>query len=171
MASTSFTHLSKKVLVDELKEKSIDKKEVLAVVEEEGHTWITPIYEYLTKEILPKEKRKARAIRSKAGRYAMTNGILYKKSFLRPWLRCVGPLQTNYVLREIYKGSCSMHASPRSMVAKALRSGYYWPTMHTDARNLIRECSSCQGIDIAGHFPKGPGKAKFLIVAIDYFTK
>ncbi|GKB27860.1 reverse transcriptase domain-containing protein [Tanacetum coccineum] len=68
--------------------------------------------------------------------------------------------------------------------------------MHTDARNLIRECSSCQvyclvprnpqqkltpitspwpfykwGIDIAGPFPEGPGKVKFLIVAIDYFTK
>ncbi|GKF54801.1 reverse transcriptase domain-containing protein, partial [Tanacetum coccineum] len=26
-------------------------------------------------------------------------------------------------------------------------------------------------IDIAGPFPKGPGKVKFLIVAIDYFTK
>ncbi|GJT10763.1 reverse transcriptase domain-containing protein [Tanacetum coccineum] len=27
------------------------------------------------------------------------------------------------------------------------------------------------GIDIAGPFPEGPGKIKFLIVAIDYFTK
>ncbi|GKC52939.1 reverse transcriptase domain-containing protein, partial [Tanacetum coccineum] len=27
------------------------------------------------------------------------------------------------------------------------------------------------GIDIAGSFPEGPGKVKFLIVAIDYFTK
>ncbi|GJR72596.1 reverse transcriptase domain-containing protein [Tanacetum coccineum] len=33
MASTSFAHLSKQVLVEELKEKSIDEKEVLAVVE------------------------------------------------------------------------------------------------------------------------------------------
>nr|GEV49771.1 reverse transcriptase domain-containing protein [Tanacetum cinerariifolium] len=66
MASTSFAHLSKQVLVEELKEKSIDEKEVLAVVEEEGRTWMTPIYEYLTEEILPKEKRKARAIRRKA---------------------------------------------------------------------------------------------------------
>ncbi|GKD58742.1 reverse transcriptase domain-containing protein [Tanacetum coccineum] len=48
MASTSFAHLSKQVLVEELKEKLIDEKEVLAVVEEEGHTWMTPIYEYLT---------------------------------------------------------------------------------------------------------------------------
>nr|GEW25726.1 reverse transcriptase domain-containing protein [Tanacetum cinerariifolium] len=113
------------------------------------------------KEILPEEKRKARAIRRKAGTYAVTNRILYKKSFLGLWLRCVGPLQANYVLREIHEGSCSMHAGLRSVVAKALRSGYYWPTMHTDSRNLIRECRCCQG----------PGKVKFLIVVINYFTK
>ncbi|GKC79347.1 reverse transcriptase domain-containing protein [Tanacetum coccineum] len=47
MASTSFAHLSKQVLVEELKEKSIDEKEVLAVAEE-GCTWMTPIHEYLT---------------------------------------------------------------------------------------------------------------------------
>ncbi|GJY87179.1 reverse transcriptase domain-containing protein [Tanacetum coccineum] len=89
-----------------------------------------------------------------------------------------------------------MHSGPRSVVAKALRLGYYWPTMHTDARNLIRACNDCQvhrpvprnpqekltpitspwpfykwGIDIAGPFPEGPDKVKFLIVAMDYFTK
>ncbi|GKA65956.1 reverse transcriptase domain-containing protein [Tanacetum coccineum] len=115
-----------------------DEKEVLAVVEEEGRTWMTPIHEYLAEEILLEKKRKARAIRRKT---------------------------------EIYDGSCNMHTGPRSVVAKALRSGYYWPTMHADARKLIRECNSCQGIDIAGPFPEGPGKVKFLIVAIDYFTK
>ncbi|GJY88320.1 reverse transcriptase domain-containing protein [Tanacetum coccineum] len=192
----SFAHLSKKVLVEELREKSIDEKEVLVVVEEEGHTWMTLVYEYLTEGILPEEKRKARDVRRKAGRYVVINETLYKKSFLGPWLRCVRPLQANYVLREIHEGSCSMHYGPRSVVAKALRSGYYWPTMHTDARNLIRECNDCQvhrpiprnpqeklkpiaspwpfykwGIDIAGPFSEGPDKVKFLIVAMDYFTK
>ncbi|GJW10872.1 reverse transcriptase domain-containing protein [Tanacetum coccineum] len=106
------------------------------------------------------------------------------------------PLQANYVLREIHDGSCSMHAGTRSVVTKALRIGYYWPTMHEDARKLIRVCQDCQvhkpvprspqqklspitspwpfykwGIDIAGPFSEGPGKVKFLIVAIDYFTK
>ncbi|GKA54146.1 reverse transcriptase domain-containing protein [Tanacetum coccineum] len=37
IASTSFAHLSKQVLVEELKEKSINEMEVLAVVEEEGN--------------------------------------------------------------------------------------------------------------------------------------
>ncbi|GJU76055.1 reverse transcriptase domain-containing protein [Tanacetum coccineum] len=134
-----------KVLMEELKEKSINEKEILDVVEEEGSTWMTPICEYLAKEILPEDKKKARAVRQKVARYAMINGTLYKKSFLGPWLRCVRPLQANYVLREIHEGSCSMHSGPRSVVAK--------------------------GIDIAGPFPEGPGKVKFLIVAIDYFTK
>ncbi|GJV30861.1 reverse transcriptase domain-containing protein [Tanacetum coccineum] len=196
IASTSFAHLNKQVLVEELKEKSINEEEILDIVEEEGNTWMTPIQEYLTKEILPEDKKKARAVRRKAAKYAMINGTLYKKSFLGPWLRCVGPLQANYVLREIHEGSCSMHSGPRSVVAKVIQTGYYWPTMHMDARNLIRECNDCQihrpvprnpqqnltpitspwpfykwGIDIAGPFPEGPGKVKFLIVAIDYFTK
>nr|GEV05804.1 hypothetical protein [Tanacetum cinerariifolium] len=50
------------------------------------------------------------------------------------------PLQANYVLREIHEGSCSMHAGTRSVMAKALRTGHYWPTMHRDARTLIRAC-------------------------------
>nr|GEW17772.1 reverse transcriptase domain-containing protein [Tanacetum cinerariifolium] len=97
----------------------------------------------------------------------------------------VRPLQADYVMREIHEGSCSMHAGPRSVVTKAVRLGYYWPTMHKDARDMIRKCNDCQihrpitrhpqqsltpitapwafykwGIDIAGPFPKGPGKVK-----------
>ncbi|GJT25230.1 reverse transcriptase domain-containing protein [Tanacetum coccineum] len=143
IASTSFTYLSKQVLVEELKEKSIHEKEVLAIVEEERQTWMTPICEYLMKGILPEDKKKARVVCRKASWYTMINGTLYKKSFLGPWFLCVGPLQANYVLREIHEGSCSMHSGPRSVVAKAIRTGYYWSTMHTDARKLIRECNDC----------------------------
>ncbi|GKB67592.1 reverse transcriptase domain-containing protein [Tanacetum coccineum] len=182
--------------MEELKEKSINEAEVLAIVEEEGNTWMTLIYEYLTEEILHAESKKVRAVQLRSRRYALIDGVLYKKSFLEPWLRCVRPLQANYVIREIHERSYSMHVGPRSVVAKAIRTGYYLPTMHKDARKVIRECQDCQvhrpvprnpqqkltpitspwpfykwGIDIVGHFPKGPGKVKFLIVAMDYFTK
>nr|GEU88915.1 reverse transcriptase domain-containing protein [Tanacetum cinerariifolium] len=40
IASTSFAHLTKHVLVEVLKEKSIDEKEIFAIVEEEGYTWM-----------------------------------------------------------------------------------------------------------------------------------
>ncbi|GJT81877.1 reverse transcriptase domain-containing protein [Tanacetum coccineum] len=52
--STSFKKFSiKQVLIEELKEKSINEAEVLAVAKEEGDTWMTPIYNYLTEEPLP----------------------------------------------------------------------------------------------------------------------
>ncbi|GKA67684.1 reverse transcriptase domain-containing protein [Tanacetum coccineum] len=60
ITSTSFKHLSKQVLVVELKEKSISAAEVLALVEEEGDTWMTPIFKYLTDETLLAEGKKAR---------------------------------------------------------------------------------------------------------------
>ncbi|GJS14221.1 reverse transcriptase domain-containing protein [Tanacetum coccineum] len=130
--------------LEELNEKSINEVEVLAIVKEEGDIWITPIYKSLTEETLLAEKEKARAVRRKSRRYAVINGVLYKKSYLGPWLQCVGPLQANYALREIHEGSCSMYAGTRYVVAKAIRTGYYWLTMHADARKMIRECQDCQ---------------------------
>ncbi|GJU85029.1 reverse transcriptase domain-containing protein [Tanacetum coccineum] len=159
-----------------------------------GRRYVDEPFLNLSTETSWEEKSKSQL--KQVVRFSIINGILYKKSFLGPWLRCVGPLQANYVLREIHEGSCSMHAGTRSVVAKALRIGYYWPTMHEDSRKLIQACKDCQvhkpvprnpqqklspitspwpfykwGIDIAGPFPEGPGKVKFLIVAIDYFTK
>nr|GFA69604.1 reverse transcriptase domain-containing protein [Tanacetum cinerariifolium] len=196
IASTSFAHLSKQVPVEVLETKSITGKEVTAVIEEEGPTWMTELVNYLKEGTLPSDEKEARKIRLKARQYELMEGILYKRSFLTPWLRCVGPLQAEYVMKEIHERSCSMHAGPRSVVAKAIRLGYFWPTMHKDTQDMIRRCSDCQvhrpvtrhpqqpltpitalwpfykwGIDIAGPFPEGPGKVKLLIVAMDYFTK
>ncbi|GKC88995.1 reverse transcriptase domain-containing protein [Tanacetum coccineum] len=179
ITSTSFAHLSKQVLVEILKEKSIHEEEVATVVEEEGTTWMTPIIEYLKDQTFLGDRKEARKLRIKARQYELLEGILYKRSFLKPWLRYVRPLQADYMIREIYEGSCSMHAGPRSVVAKAMWLGYYWPPMHRDAREMIRTCNDCQihhsvprnpqhpltlitapwpfykwGIDIAGPFPE-----------------
>ncbi|GJY66952.1 reverse transcriptase domain-containing protein [Tanacetum coccineum] len=94
---------------------------------------MAPILEYIKEEILLADVKKARAVKYKSQRFAVISETLYRKSFLGPWLRCVEPLQANYVLREIHEGSCSMHA--------------------------------------AGPFLEEPRKVKFLIVAMDYFTK
>ncbi|GJY90595.1 reverse transcriptase domain-containing protein [Tanacetum coccineum] len=100
-ASTSFAHLSKQVLVEEVKEKSISATKVLAVVEEEGDIRMTPIFKYLTDETLPAEAKKAKAIKRKSWRFSIINGTLYKKSFHRPWLRhmiCHGKSPADWLL-------------------------------------------------------------------------
>ncbi|GKF15374.1 reverse transcriptase domain-containing protein [Tanacetum coccineum] len=74
-------------LVAKLKEKSISEVKVLTVVEEEGDTWMTPIFKYLAEETLPADMKKARAIKRKSLRFTVISGILYKKSFLDLGLR------------------------------------------------------------------------------------
>nr|GEU55977.1 reverse transcriptase domain-containing protein [Tanacetum cinerariifolium] len=63
IASTSFAHLSKHVLVEVLKDKSIKENEVTTVVEEDGLAWITPIVEYLKEGTLPNDKKKASKVK------------------------------------------------------------------------------------------------------------
>nr|GEV95757.1 reverse transcriptase domain-containing protein [Tanacetum cinerariifolium] len=61
---------------------------------------------------------------------------------------CVDGLGVGLILtspeRTEFTYALSMHAGPRSVVAKAMRFGYYWPTMHRDARDMIRTCNACQ---------------------------
>ncbi|GKB76986.1 reverse transcriptase domain-containing protein [Tanacetum coccineum] len=196
IASTSFAHLSKHVLVEILKENSIQEEEVATVIEEEETTWMISIIKYLNDGTLPGERKETSKLRIKARQYELLEELFSTKVFHNPWLRCVRPFRAKYMIREIHEGSCSMHAGPRSVVVKAMRLGYYWPTMYRDAREMIRTCNDCQihrpvprnpqhklnpitapwpfykwGIDIAGPFPEGPGKVKFLIVTMDYFTK
>ncbi|GJX58194.1 reverse transcriptase domain-containing protein [Tanacetum coccineum] len=159
--------LSANILVETLDVPLMDVEEINAVVEEEGETWMTYIVNCLEKGVWPEDQNKARALRMKIGQYVMEKGVMFKKSYLMPMLQCVGSLQANYVIREIHIGTCSMHLKARSVVAKAIRQGYYWPTMHRDAREEIRN----GGMDVLGPLPEAPRKVKFVIVAVDYFTK
>ncbi|GKA59094.1 reverse transcriptase domain-containing protein [Tanacetum coccineum] len=141
-----------KVLVEVLQEKSIQEQEVVVVVEEEGPTWITPITEYLKDGVLPDDKKEASKLRIKARKYELMDGILYRRSFLRPWLRDARDM--------ILKcKDCQVHRTvPRNPQQPLTLITSPWPFYKW-------------GIDIAGPFPEGPRKVKFLIVAMDYFTK
>nr|XP_043626210.1 uncharacterized protein LOC122597708 [Erigeron canadensis] len=144
LASTSFAHLTKKVLVETLERSSIEESPTVAPIEEDDPTWMTPIIDYLTNGTLPADRDQARKIRVKAPQYVLEEEGLYKKSYLGPLLRCVGPRQAKEVIREIHYGACGLHSGPRTVVAKITRMGYYWPSMHRDAEEEIRICDSCQ---------------------------
>ncbi|XP_022024666.1 uncharacterized protein LOC110925001 [Helianthus annuus] len=195
LASTSFQHLAKDVRIEVLKNPSVLLRQV-NVIEVGQPSWMTPIIQYLQEGILPESKAEARKIQNKALHYEMNGGILYRKSFLGPLLRCVDPQNANYLIREIHEGICGIHVGPRMVVVKIMNDGYYWPGMHVDALKELRKCDSCQrhspktlrprndlipvstawpfqqwGIDMMGPFPDAPGAVKFIIVAVDYFTK
>ncbi|XP_076925147.1 uncharacterized protein LOC143587865 [Bidens hawaiensis] len=195
LASTNFDHFAKDIRVEVLDRPSVLQNQVLVILTG-VESRMTPIMAYLSSGFLPEEKVAARKIRHMAMNYQMQDGVLYRRSFLGPLLRCVDAENANYLIRKVHEGVCGLHAGPRMVVAKLMNVGYYCPGMHLDATQEIKKCDSCQryapntlrpknelvpvtsawsfqkwAINIMGPFPEAPGRVKFLIVAIDYFTK
>ncbi|XP_050258795.1 uncharacterized protein LOC126703759 [Quercus robur] len=162
---------------------SIDAQEVQQVDNREN--WMTPIISYLKDGRLPEEKDEARKVRVRSARYVLMNEVLYKRGFSQPYLRCLAPDETNYVLREVHEGACGNHSGARSLVHKVVRAGYYWPNMQADAKAYVKICDQCQrfsnvprqpseyltpmvapwpfaqwGLDILGPFPLGVRQMK-----------
>ena len=158
--------------------------------------WTTPIASYLKDGVLLDEKEAARKLKVRAARFVLIKDVLYKRGFSRPYLRCLGNEEADYVIREVRKGICGNHSGLRSLVHKLMRAGYYWFTMQKDAETYVKTCDKCQrfsniirqlteeptpmtapwpfaqwGLDIMGPFPTALRQLKFLVVGIDYFTK
>ena len=182
--------------VEHLAEPSIDlnNEEVSLVMSEPS--WMDPIWDYLIEGLLLNDPKEASKLRSKSARFTIHQGALYKRGFFTPILKCIVGGDVDYVLREVHEGVCGNHIGARALAGKVLRQGYYWPTMLRDATELVRKCKVFQehakishlpsepltsvtspwpfkqwGLDILGPLPIGKGQCKFVIVAVDYFTK
>ena len=61
-----------------------------------------------------------------------------------PYLKYVDEEEAKYILEEIHEGVCGDYASPRSLVSKVIRTGYFWRTLQVDIRELVKKCDKCQ---------------------------
>nr|XP_033509538.1 uncharacterized protein LOC117274382 [Nicotiana tomentosiformis] len=101
--------------------------------------------------ILPEDKKKSQLLRQKAAWYCLIRGNLYQKIFGGPLARCLGPSQTEYVIREVHERYCGImpgedHCMHRP--AELLHSiSSPWPFMKW-------------GMDIVGSLPQAKGKIK-----------
>ncbi|XP_071738269.1 uncharacterized protein [Rutidosis leptorrhynchoides] len=80
-------------MVEVLETKSADGDTLMATITEEEDCWMSPFIKYVIEGILLEDKLKARRIRMGAPMYHFQDGILYRKSFTSPYLRCIRPTQ------------------------------------------------------------------------------
>ncbi|KAK9071736.1 hypothetical protein SSX86_008165 [Deinandra increscens subsp. villosa] len=195
LASVAFEHLAKEIRVELLEAPTVNLK-MTADVQVQEDSWMTPIVQYLTMGKLPNDKEQARQIRVNSLQYQMQNDTLYRRSFLGPLLRCLTPSEAEKIVKEVHEGICGIHAGAKMVVVKIMSLGYFWPGMYRSTWEELRKCQACQahapvsmraknelipvtsawpfqkwGMDIVGPFPPASGGVKFLLVAIDYFTK
>jgi ribonuclease HI len=158
--------------------------------------WISEIRDYLKENILPEDHVSVERIVWLAKRYVVVEGDLYRRGANGILMRCITQEEGRDLLTEIHGGECGSHSSSRTLVSKAFRHGFYWPTALQDAAEMVKSCKACQfhtkqihtpaqalqmippswpfvvwGVDILGPFPRVVGEYRFLFVAIDKFTK
>ncbi|XP_071699811.1 uncharacterized protein [Rutidosis leptorrhynchoides] len=163
LASLIFSHFQRQVWVEELSNKAIDGGLIFAAIEEAQPNWMNPIIENLRNNTLPEDKNQTRLVRMRSPMYITENDILYLKSYYGPLMRCVGPAEAEMIIKEVHNGSCSLHSGYKTIASKIMWMGYFWPTLYRDVAKIVKRCKRL--------FPAGAGNVKFLIVAIDYFTK
>jgi hypothetical protein len=99
-------------------------------------------------------------------------------------------------MKEIYAGLCGSHIGSRPLLGKVFRQGFYWPKVASDAAELVQKCEGCQkcardqkqpssltqliqptwplqrwGLDLLGPLPPAQGNLKYVVVAVEYFSK
>ena len=99
-------------------------------------------------------------------------------------------------MKEIHAGLCGAHIGSRPLLGKVFRQGFYWPKAASDAAYLVQKCENCQkcardqkqpssltqliqptwplqrwGLDLLGPLPPAQGNLKYVVVAVEYFSK
>ncbi|KAK2428867.1 hypothetical protein QL285_027352 [Trifolium repens] len=161
--------------------------------------WFYDIKRYLTKQEYPKNASSIdrMTLRRLASQFFLNGEVLYKRNHDMVLLRCVDKREADLLITEIHEGSFGTHANGHAMAKKILRAGYYWLTMEADCFHYVTTCHKCQiyadkvhvpptplnvltapwpfsmwGIDMIGMIePNASNGHRFILVAIDYFTK
>ena len=77
-------------------------------------SYMDPITLYLSTRH-PTERNKAHKLQIQAARFSLIDGQLFKRSFGGPYLKCMTPEQSQYVLAELHKGICGNHPCGRTL--------------------------------------------------------
>ena len=99
--------------------------------------WRNKYIDYLRDGKLPNDPKESRSLRTKAARFCLVDGQLYRRSFLGPLAKCLGPGETEYVMREVHEGTCGNHSGAEALVRKIIRAGYYWNRMDEDSKSFV----------------------------------
>jgi hypothetical protein len=116
--------------------------------------WRQPFIDYLSEQKVPSDKNSAEQLIRRAKSYVLVGDKLYKRgASSRVLMKCVPRQEGKDILEEIHKGVCGNHVSSRTLVSKAFRRAFYWPTALGDAEELVRRCQGCQYFAKQQHVP------------------
>jgi ribonuclease HI len=107
--------------------------------------WRQTFIDYIREQKVPSDKNLAEQLVCRAKSYVLVGDKLYRRGATsRVLMKCVPREEGKDILEEIHKGVCGNHVSSRTLVSKAFRRAFYWPTALGDAEELVGRCQGCQ---------------------------
>jgi hypothetical protein len=108
---------------------------------------------YLRTWGLPEDKVDHDRLCHRAGQYTLVNDELVRQGVNGTLMKYITPDEGFAILQDIHAGICGSHVGARSLVGKAYRKGFFWPTVVSDADSLVHWCQGCQFFTHKKHVP------------------
>ena len=97
-------------------------------------SWSQVFIDYIKENKLPADKVEATQVVRRSKNYVLVGDRLYRRAASSGvLLKCVSFEEGKEILDEIHLGCCGNHAASRTLVGKAFRTRFYWPTALRDA--------------------------------------
>ena len=144
LASTKALGNNRSVIQETLNSPTVNLE--VRVVEANLSFWGIPIIQFLKEGVLPDDLEEVKKLRRTVSLYTIIGDHLYKRSFTMPLLKCVDGRQVAYVMTEAHERVCESHIGGWSLVAKILRARYYWPTVHNECLEYVKDSRSAKSM-------------------------
>jgi ribonuclease HI len=190
--------LASEVFFETIKAHSVELMEraVLAISPVHSEDWSTEIVSFLQGTCLSDDEAYNKRMEARTRPYVIIEGELYKHGVCSPLLKCLSRTEGIELMKEIHAGLCGSHIGSRPLLGKVFRQVFYWPKAASDAAELVQKCKNCQkcardqkqpssltqliqptwplqrwGLDLLGPLPPAQGNLKYVVVAVEYFSK
>jgi hypothetical protein len=108
------------------------------------YNWMSPIRAYLDNQPPSDDNAEVERIARKSRMYHLIDEVLYQQGANRVMMKCISREEGIELLEDVHKVVCGSHSSWRSIIGKAFRHGFYWPTMKDDVMEVVKKCRDCQ---------------------------
>ncbi|XP_049348236.1 uncharacterized protein LOC125812816 [Solanum verrucosum] len=137
----------------------------------DGFPWYFDIKKYLEIGTYPENAtfNQKKSIRRMSNNLFTSGEILYRRTPDLGFLICVDVSEAAKLLEHIHAGVCGTHMNGLTLAKKILRAGYFWMTMK---HYYCKFMQKSWVMDVIGPIePATSNGHRFILVAIDYFTK
>jgi hypothetical protein len=99
---------------------------------------------FLSNQPLSDDDAEVERIVRKNRMYHLIDGVLYRQGANGMMIQCISRKEGIQLLRDIHSGVCGSDSSWCSIIGKAFRHGFYWPTAKDDTMEVITKCNDYQ---------------------------